>query len=115
MTKLQEQLRDIARHQQAEIKILRNKIEVVQALVDQADSCEEVHIPVRWVREALCMIPDYLDTVIMHRSAWEKVQAEISGLRAELEFQRAWCSDNLGIMPPTREMNAAFLRAVDET
>lgn len=33
---------------------------------------------------------------------------------AEVEFMRAWCASHYGVMPPTREQNAAFMRALDE-
>jgi hypothetical protein len=41
-------------------------------------------------------------------------EAEVKRLRAEVQFQRDWCRDNLGLMPPSVEQNAAFMRALDE-
>jgi hypothetical protein len=42
-----------------------------------------------------------------------RVRAEAA--EAEIAFMRAWCADHFGgLMPPTREQNAALMRALDE-
>jgi chromosome segregation ATPase len=51
-----------------------------------------------------------------HRALAAELRAsDQDRLRAEIEFMRAWCADNFGgLMPPTREQNAALMRALDE-
>lgn len=53
---------------------------------------------------------DDRDALMAERS---DLLAEIERLRAEVQFQRDWCRDNLGLMPPSVEQNAAFIRALD--
>jgi hypothetical protein len=35
-------------------------------------------------------------------------------VEAEMAFQRKWCLDNLGLIPPTRVQHADLMRALDE-
>jgi DNA repair exonuclease SbcCD ATPase subunit len=46
---------------------------------------------------------------------WTTIRARAEAAEAEIEFMRAWCADHFGgLMPPTREQNAAFMAALDE-
>ena len=44
----------------------------------------------------------------------EVLREQLNEVRAELEWQRKWCAANFGVMPPTREQNAAFMKALGE-
>jgi hypothetical protein len=50
-----------------------------------------------------------------YANAYAEANKRLAAAEAEIEFMRAWCADHFGgLMPPTREQNAALMRALDE-